>query len=77
MEYVFREINEHEYATVIELIEYIRLLTEILKKIPWCLGAQDWDNIIIGLGFWVPSVQKSMEKIESPKVCRTCNILPI
>uniref|UniRef100_A0A034VRR7 E3 ubiquitin-protein ligase listerin n=1 Tax=Bactrocera dorsalis TaxID=27457 RepID=A0A034VRR7_BACDO len=62
------EIKELEYGAVIELIEYIRLLTEILKKIPLSLGAKDWDNIIIGLGSWVPSVHKSIKNIENPKM---------
>nr|XP_036228730.1 E3 ubiquitin-protein ligase listerin isoform X2 [Bactrocera oleae] len=62
------EINELEYTAVIELIEYIRLLKEILIKIPLSLGAKDWDNIIIGLGSWIPSVHKSMENIENPKI---------
>uniref|UniRef100_A0A0A1X441 E3 ubiquitin-protein ligase listerin n=1 Tax=Zeugodacus cucurbitae TaxID=28588 RepID=A0A0A1X441_ZEUCU len=62
------DLNEQGYSAVIELIEYIRLLTEILKKMPWCLGAKDWDNIIIGLGSWVPNVHKSIENIVNPKM---------
>ncbi|XP_054731911.1 E3 ubiquitin-protein ligase listerin [Anastrepha obliqua] len=62
------KIDDHELAVVVELVEYIRLLTEILKNMPWSLSSKDWDSIIIGLSSWVPSVLKSIEKYTDPKV---------
>ncbi|CAD7003345.1 unnamed protein product [Ceratitis capitata] len=62
------DINKLSYIEVVELIEYIRLLTEMLKNMPWCLGSKEWDSITIGLSSWVPSILKSAKNLKIPQV---------
>ncbi|XP_017470156.1 PREDICTED: E3 ubiquitin-protein ligase listerin, partial [Rhagoletis zephyria] len=62
------DVAMDDHGSVIELVEYIRLLTEVIRNMPWCLKYKDWDIVIIGLSSWVPRVLNSIEKFADLKV---------
>ncbi|XP_017127246.1 E3 ubiquitin-protein ligase listerin [Drosophila elegans] len=61
------EIHKQPYESVINTVEFIKLLTEVLKRFPYELGIKNWDAIRIGLSSWVLSVSKSIAQFNDPK----------
>lgn len=64
----FREIHKQPYESVINTVEFIKLLTEVLKRFPYELSIKNWDAIRIGLSSWILSVSKSIAHFKDPKV---------
>nr|NP_730427.1 listerin E3 ubiquitin protein ligase 1 [Drosophila melanogaster]Q9VW09.2 RecName: Full=E3 ubiquitin-protein ligase listerin; AltName: Full=Listerin E3 ubiquitin protein ligase 1; AltName: Full=RING-type E3 ubiquitin transferase listerin [Drosophila melanogaster]AAF49146.2 listerin E3 ubiquitin protein ligase 1 [Drosophila melanogaster] len=61
------EIQRQPYESVINTVEFIKLLTEVLKRFPYELSIKNWDAIRIGLSSWVLSVSKSIAQYQDPK----------
>ncbi|XP_017072343.1 E3 ubiquitin-protein ligase listerin [Drosophila eugracilis] len=61
------EIYKQPYESVINAVEFIKLLTEVLKRFPYELSIKNWDAIRIGLSSWVLSVSKSIAQFKDPK----------
>ncbi|KAM7355402.1 E3 ubiquitin-protein ligase listerin [Cochliomyia hominivorax] len=55
------EIPEQEIGNILNAIEYMNLLTEVLRKVPYQLSIKNWDVIRIGLGHWILSLTKSLD----------------
>ena len=51
-----------------DVIEFINLLEELVRRFPYELSIKNWDAIRIGLSAWVLSVSKSIENYDSRKV---------
>ncbi|XP_030373651.1 E3 ubiquitin-protein ligase listerin [Scaptodrosophila lebanonensis] len=61
------EICEQPYESVLNTVEYIKLLNEVLQRFPYELTMKNWDAIRIGLGSWVLTVSKSIQNYRDPK----------
>lgn len=55
------EIPKQELINVHNAVEYIKLLSSVIKRIPYQLTIKNWDVIRIGLGHWILSVTKSLD----------------
>ncbi|XP_075159606.1 E3 ubiquitin-protein ligase listerin [Haematobia irritans] len=55
------EIAKQEYEHVLNAVEYLRLLSCVIERIPYQLTIKNWDVIRIGLGHWILSVTKSLD----------------
>ncbi|XP_046806997.1 E3 ubiquitin-protein ligase listerin [Lucilia cuprina] len=55
------EIPKQEMLNVLNAVEYMNLLTEVLRKVPHQLSIKNWDVIRIGLGHWILSLTKSLD----------------
>ncbi|XP_011292059.2 E3 ubiquitin-protein ligase listerin [Musca domestica] len=55
------EIFKQEIPTILNAVEYIKLLSCALECIPHQLTIKNWDVIRIGLGHWILSVTKSLD----------------
>ncbi|KAH8259572.1 hypothetical protein KR026_006780 [Drosophila bipectinata] len=63
------DLKQQPYESVINTVEFIKLLTEVLKRFPYELSIKNWDAIRIGLSSWVLTVSKSITQYEDPKTC--------
>ncbi|KAH8258638.1 hypothetical protein KR038_003248 [Drosophila bunnanda] len=63
------ELPKQPFESVINTVEFIKLLTEVLKRFPYELSIKNWDAIRIGLSSWVLTVSKSIAQFYDPKTC--------
>ncbi|KAH8303692.1 hypothetical protein KR018_011703 [Drosophila ironensis] len=63
------ELSKQPYESVLNTVEYIKLLTEVLQRFPYELSIKNWDAIRIGLSSWVLTVSKSVAQFTDPKTC--------
>ncbi|XP_016959436.2 E3 ubiquitin-protein ligase listerin [Drosophila biarmipes] len=61
------EIHKQPYESVINTVEFIKLLTQVLNRFPYELSIKNWDAIRIGLSSWILSVSKSIAHFHDPK----------
>ncbi|XP_067647610.1 E3 ubiquitin-protein ligase listerin isoform X2 [Eurosta solidaginis] len=61
-------IRECEFDIVVELVEYMRLLTAMLKNMPWSNPFKVWDDITKGEWGWVSTMLQSIEMFTKPTV---------
>lgn len=65
----FSEISQISWEKLNLPLELIRLLTELIKKIPSKLTYEHWNFILISLVLWQLSIIKSKQNIYDFKVC--------
>ncbi|XP_017135075.1 E3 ubiquitin-protein ligase listerin [Drosophila miranda] len=61
------ELLKQPYESVLNTVEFIKLLTQVLNRFPYELSIRNWDAIRIGLSSWVLTVSKSMAHYNDPK----------
>ncbi|EDW76782.1 uncharacterized protein Dwil_GK19431 [Drosophila willistoni] len=62
------DLHKMSYDSVLNTVEFIKLLTEVLQRFPYELSIKNWDTIRIGLSSWILTLSKSLSNYCDPKI---------